>query len=172
MSNSIDHCQFFARSRLRSRGARNGSLLAVCILVLVLHPPPASGSGSPRARISLNAAWRFHKGDPANAEGQLAYEKIKAWVIVTSNEFVTSPDAAKPARPEGNPGANISYAQRDFVDRGWRQVNLPHDWGIEGPFDQALPGETGKLPWAGVGVVSKAFRRSGRRSRQTTLSRC
>lgn len=157
MSNSRDHCHFFARSRLRSRGARSGSLLAVCILVLVLQPPPALGSGSPRARISLNAAWRFHKGDPANAQGQLAYEKIKAWVIATGNEFVTSPDAAKPARPEGNPGANISYAQRDFVDRGWRQVNLPHDWGIEGPFDQALPGETGKLPWAGVGWYRKHF---------------
>jgi beta-galactosidase len=35
-------------------------------------------------------------------------------------------------------------------DSGWRALDLPHDWGIEGPFAQELPGETGKLPWSGV----------------------
>jgi beta-galactosidase len=39
----------------------------------------------------------------------------------------------------------------EFNDSGWRKLNLPHDWGIEGPFKQEYPGETGKLPWWGVG---------------------
>lgn len=30
-----------------------------------------------------------------------------------------------------------------------RTVDLPHDWGVEGPFVQAYPGETGKLKWWG-----------------------
>ena len=36
-------------------------------------------------------------------------------------------------------------------------MDLPHDWGIEGPFNQAYPGETGKLPWWGVGWYRKHF---------------
>jgi beta-galactosidase len=39
----------------------------------------------------------------------------------------------------------------EFNDSGWRKLNLPHDWGIEGPFKQEYPGETGKLPWWGIG---------------------
>ena len=36
-----------------------------------------------------------------------------------------------------------------------RTVDLPHDWGVDGAFDQAYPGETGKLPWWGKAVYSK-----------------
>ena len=41
------------------------------------------------------------------------------------------------------------YADPAFDDSGWRNLALPHDWGVEGPFDQAYPGETGKLKWWG-----------------------
>jgi beta-galactosidase len=44
-----------------------------------------------------------------------------------------------------------------FDDAKWRQLDLPHDWGIEGPFDINLPGDTGKLPWPGVGWYRKSF---------------
>jgi beta-galactosidase len=114
-------------------------------------------AGSPRERLSFNADWRFQKGDPAGAEGQLAYPNIKNWVTATGNEFALSPDAAKGTRPDGNLGADIAYTQRGFNDSGWRQLNLPHDWGIEGPFKQEYPGETGKLPWWGVGWYRKHF---------------
>jgi beta-galactosidase len=60
------------------------------------------------------------------------------------------------AKPEGNfPVTNISYAQPDLNDSQWRLLNLPHDWGIEGPFKQEYPGETGKLPWWGVAWYRK-----------------
>ena len=45
----------------------------------------------------------------------------------------------------------------DFNDSAWRRLDLPHDWGIEGPFDINLPGDTGKLPWVGVGWYRKRF---------------
>jgi beta-galactosidase len=45
-----------------------------------------------------------------------------------------------------------------FKDSSWRQLDLPHDWGIEGPFNINLPGETGKLPWTGVGWYRKHFK--------------
>jgi beta-galactosidase len=44
-----------------------------------------------------------------------------------------------------------------FDDGAWRRLDLPHDWGIEGPFNIDLPGETGKLPWFGIGWYRKAF---------------
>ena len=44
-----------------------------------------------------------------------------------------------------------------FDEKEWRQLDLPHDWGIEGPFKIELPGETGKLPWFGIGCYRKAF---------------
>lgn len=45
----------------------------------------------------------------------------------------------------------------NFDDSGWRLLDLPHDWGIEGPFRVDLPNRTGKLPWAGIGWYRKTF---------------
>ncbi|WP_152285634.1 beta-galactosidase GalB [Flavicella marina] len=44
-----------------------------------------------------------------------------------------------------------------FDDTAWRVLNVPHDWGIEGPFRAELPNQTGKLPWAGIGWYRKEF---------------
>ena len=47
-----------------------------------------------------------------------------------------------------------------FDDTGWRAVDLPHDWSIEGPYDQnaATGGSGGYLP-TGVGWYRRAFTR-------------
>src|SRR4051812_13760294 len=40
----------------------------------------------------------------------------------------------------------------DFNDAAWRTLDLPHDWRIEGPFDQTNPvGGAGAFLPAGVG---------------------
>ena len=40
----------------------------------------------------------------------------------------------------------------------WREVSVPHDWAIEAPFDAASKdGDTGKLPWRGVGTYRRTF---------------
>ncbi|MBD0286933.1 MAG: glycoside hydrolase family 2 protein [Flavisolibacter sp.] len=41
-------------------------------------------------------------------------------------------------------------------DADWRQVNLPHDWSIEGPFDEQWASATAYLP-AGIGWYRKTF---------------
>lgn len=110
--------------------------------------------GDARERIPLNANWRFQKGDPANVGDQLSYSKLKDWLLPTSNAFRTEKAETPSGRP---PGEDVAYAQPQFDDQNWRTVNLPHDWGIEGPFDQELPGETGKLPWFGVAWYRQAF---------------
>ncbi len=45
-----------------------------------------------------------------------------------------------------------------FDDKAWRTVNLPHDWSIEGPYDENAPtgGGGGYLP-AGVGWYRREF---------------
>ncbi|MCH5241371.1 MAG: DUF4982 domain-containing protein [Muribaculaceae bacterium] len=54
---------------------------------------------------------------------------------------------------------------RQSLNEGWvfekdgksRVLNLPHDWGVEYPFEQIYPGETGKLPWWGKAKYSKVL---------------
>lgn len=115
----------------------------------------AAQSLSPRESVSFNAGWRFQKDDPPGAEGRLSYEKIKGRVTETGGEFVNI--AAQPARAGDDLGSDVAYTRRDFDDSAWRRLDLPHDWGIEGPFKQEYPGETGKLQWWGVGWYRKHF---------------
>ena len=49
-----------------------------------------------------------------------------------------------------------------YEDGNWRDLNLPHDWGIEGPFRNDLENNTGLLPWKGVGWYRKHFSVSGK----------
>ncbi|MFB3387640.1 beta-galactosidase GalB [Flavobacterium sp. LAR06] len=42
-------------------------------------------------------------------------------------------------------------------EANWEKLNVPHDWAIKGPFRIELRGETGKLPWKGIGWYRKHF---------------
>ena len=110
---------------------------------------------SPAERSSLNTGWRFTKGDPEGLGTKLAYSEIKDWVEASGARFTTNADLAAKTKPDGDPADNVPYTQNNFDDSSWRLLNLPHDWGIEGPFKQEYPGETGKLPWWGVGWYRK-----------------
>ncbi len=96
-----------------------------------------------RSRESFNDHWRFARFGPM-------------------------PDGSTKAEPVGKAGASTNSANSEisskgrpsataFDDASWRNLNLPHDWGIEGPFRDDLPGRTGKLPWAGIGWYRKRF---------------
>lgn len=64
--------------------------------------------------------------------------------------FGEQADGSKVAEPYG-------LEAPTFDDGQWRRLDLPHDWGVEGPFKIELPGETGKLPWFGIGWYRKSF---------------
>jgi len=51
------------------------------------------------------------------------------------------------------PGAE----QPGYDDAGWRALDLPHDWAIEGPFDSAINPHQGSLPYFGVAWYRKRF---------------
>ena len=113
----------------------------------------APAASAPRERLLFNGDWRFQKEDAQSAGDALSYVKnraVAAAVIASATDAGLAPDQCEL-------GKDHPFVQKDFKDQTWRQLNLPHDWGIEGPFDQKLAGETGKLPWAGVGWYRKHF---------------
>jgi len=81
------------------------------------------------------------------AEGREVLSFNHGWRFA---RFGALPDGSMQQEPAGleKPAAD---------DTGWRLLNLPHDWGIEGPFRAELPNRTGKLPWAGIGWYRKHF---------------
>ena len=58
-----------------------------------------------------------------------------------------------------NVGADENPAAPGFNDSGWRTLDLPHDWAIEGDFDEHNPSGTGggALP-GGIGWYRKNFK--------------
>lgn len=42
-------------------------------------------------------------------------------------------------------------------DDGWRELTLPHDWAVEGPFDKEYSARAGGLPFHGEGWYRKTF---------------
>ena len=52
---------------------------------------------------------------------------------------------------------DVSNGEKEVVEkRDWRQVELPHDWSIEGPFSKQWASATGYLP-AGIGWYRKTL---------------
>lgn len=72
----------------------------------------------------------------------------EAWVF---QRFGLQADGTIIKEPEG-------LEREDFYDSDWRMLDLPHDWAIEGPFRIELRGETGKLPYKGIGWYRKHFK--------------
>ncbi|MGJ8643247.1 MAG: beta-galactosidase GalB [Luteolibacter sp.] len=67
------------------------------------------------------------------------------WKFARFGEMPDGSNLAEPSMPESV----------KFDDSNWRSLDVPHDWGIEGPFRAELPNRTGKLPWAGIGWYRK-----------------
>ena len=149
-ASQTDHSHQRKGKREHSAAALAAAFLAVAV---VSGTARAGDSPAPRERLSFNAGWRFTKGDPAGSGDKLDYKSLKPWLLATGPELSTNSPPA--TRPEGNPPGEVPYAQPGFDDSDWRKLNLPHDWGVEGPFKQEYPGETGKLPWWGVGWYRK-----------------
>lgn len=108
-----------------------------------------------RERININRDWRYQENDPVGVDSALHYFRLKPYLLPCANNFIIF--GKKHRRPEGNPGGNIAYVDSDFDDTGWRQLNLPHDWAIEGPFNIDYMGSTGKLPYWGIRWYRKTF---------------
>src|SRR2546421_9251483 len=99
----------------------------------ILHP---LSSGLESRRFRLDRGWLFHRGD---IDTPLPTDKhIAAYM---ANKAGYARGAAKPS----------------FDDSDWRMVDLPHDWSVEGPFDESNYLSNGFLP-RGVGWYRRHFR--------------
>ena len=130
------------------------TLSCTALAAALLMPALQVIADAPRATETLDADWRFAAGDPAGITTDLSYKAALPWLLPMQNGFTSK---APVTIPTDNFGGDVPYAQTGFDDSGWRKLNLPHDFGIEGPFQQALPGDTGKLPWFGVVWYRKHF---------------
>nr|WP_316698127.1 beta-galactosidase GalB [Xanthomonas hydrangeae] len=160
------------------------AMLCIFIVMPALAAPPAP-TELPRERVSLNAQWRFHRGDPPGTGETLDYDVrphvlrsedgkvadaqpeqaqhvdaaavrvLKPWILPTANNLIADP-AQRHKRPPGHPGSTLAFVQPQFDDSGWQQLDLPHDWAIAGPFLADGPyGGMGRLPSWGVGWYRK-----------------
>ena len=75
----------------------------------------------------------------------------KTLILITLLASVISAAAQPSGRELWNSGWSFTK------DGSTRTVNLPHDWGVEGEFNQEYPGETGKLPWWGKARYGKTL---------------
>lgn len=83
--------------------------------------PSASGPGE---RLSLDLGWRFHRGDvaaPIPHTGDQTYDSTKA-------------------------GAAGGAAGFRYNDAAWRVLDLPHDFVVEGPFEETANVAQGYRP--------------------------
>ncbi len=165
---------------LNRREFARGLTLAAAAVALPASAFSTEGSANGGQSILLNDKWRFYAGDPPDAVG-LDYDirpkveksadgkaadarpeaadgqpatsvaVLKPWILPTANPFIRDP-ARHHVRPAGDPGSDVSFVKAGFDDSHWRQVQLPHDWAIEGPFlTQGPYGGMGRLKsWGAV----------------------
>jgi beta-galactosidase len=53
-------------------------------------------------------------------------------------------------------GDSPEWSRPDLDDSAWRELELPHDWSVEGPHDRSLASATGYLP-GGIAWYRKSF---------------
>jgi beta-galactosidase len=123
------------------------------LLGLALISGVAAAQPAGRERVSFNLGWLFMKGDAPDVGNTLAFRTIGNQMVRTGEALL---DPAAPL-PDPSLGRGVAWTQPDFDDSQWRPLNLPHDWGVDGPFQRNLSGATGRLPWAGVGWYRKHF---------------
>ena len=123
-------------------------LFLICCLLLGSWQTISAGTFPVRERININRDWRYQENDPSGTDSILHYTRLKPYLLPCANDFFIFGD--KHLRPGGNPGSDVAYVKPGFDDSGWRQLHLPHDWAIEGPFNIDYEGATGKLPYWGV----------------------
>jgi beta-galactosidase len=129
-------------------------IISAIAVILQAVPVFAAQAALPRERISINDDWRFIKGDPPGYALLLAYNQIKPWILPTGNSFIKD-TARRHSRPPDDPKAIGRYVQEGLDESAWRRLDLPHDWGIEGPFISTGHGDTGRLPFFGIGWYRK-----------------
>ena len=89
-------------------------------------------------KVPLKTGWRFMKADDPAAGTNLTMQAMSAIL-----------DRA--ARGDTADAPDFAWAKPAFDDSAWRTVRVPHDWGVEQPFDSDRPYGDAFLDVTGVG---------------------
>lgn len=111
---------------------KNNVLWLLLLCAMLFSCKDDSPTGKHIDRMGSNTAQLFNDG----------------WLF---KRYGFQPDGTRIEEPSGleNPALD---------DADWKQLTLPHDWAIEGPFRIELAGETGKLPYKAIGWYRKHFK--------------
>ena len=82
--------------------------------------------------------WRFSREDDPAIAREFPAELLCDW-------------AARRNLPDPDPGGELPFVRPDFDDSAWREVSVPHDFGIEFAFDPSLSHLDGCLRTTGAG---------------------
>jgi beta-galactosidase len=106
----------------------------LCRALSLAADDPALSVTTETERLSLDKGWRFNLGDipfPVITGHEASYANAKA-------------------------GKAWGAAAPEYDDTGWRAVNLPHDWVVEGPFDEKANLSQGYRP-RGIAWYRRSF---------------
>ena len=98
----------------------------------------AAAAHGKTCKVALDSGWRFAKADDPAVGTNLA---IRAMSDIL--------DRAERGDRSGAPA--LGWAKPDFDDSSWREVRVPHDWGVDKPFDPDRPYGDAFLDVTGVG---------------------
>ena len=133
------------------------AFLGFTIILVMLTPSdrktqtPEQAICSKRSKECFDFSWQFHKGDIAmkrvvQAGRQGGLTDVNVPVIATKDTVLDYTDVR---------------SAKVFYSKDWKEVNLPHDWCVEGTFvhDDSFgsqPAGNGYLP-TGIGFYRKEF---------------
>jgi beta-galactosidase len=117
---------------------------ALTLVVTCAGAFAASAGAEPRERLLMDRGWRFAFGHAHDADRDFRHG-TGYFSYLAKTGFGDGP------------------AARDFDDRGWRTLDLPHDWAVEVPFSQEASPSHGfksvgrNFPETSVGWYRRAF---------------
>jgi beta-galactosidase len=138
------------RTCIRSNSAR---VLERGVLLVGLLASFSSSGAYGGERILLDSGWRFQLGDPVDVTTNVIYypeisdlTKLQTNEIGAGTNTETYMESIRVDIFATHAGENVSFAQTNYDDSGWRQLNLPHDWAVELPFNSSADGGHGYKP--------------------------
>ncbi|MEO7100596.1 MAG: beta-galactosidase GalA [Luteolibacter sp.] len=104
---------------------------------------PVAAAEQPREQLSLDSNWKFHLGD-------IPRDSFPGGQGVN----LYGPDITYHG---SKAGSAWGAAGRGYDDKSWKQVNLPHDWVVEQPFDEKALKQQGYRP-RGIAWYRRTFK--------------
>src|SRR5262249_14686599 len=108
---------------------------------------------SARERSSLDSGWRFRLGDPGDVTTNVTWypeisdlAKLPTDGVGSGTNTETFMESIRVDLFATHAREKVSFVQTNYDDSAWRQLELPHDWAVELPFNSSADGNHGYKP--------------------------